>query len=163
MKKLLIPSSILVLIVLGIIFHFASPEENPTLVSSNTPVVTPSTTTTSPTSTPSQVSSSNSVTTTPTPTTTGFKDGTFTGSDYSSRDGDVQIAVVISKGKIMDIQFITMPSNFSTSSYITSQVTPLLKQEAISAQSANIDNISGASITSALFQQSLASALSQAS
>lgn len=39
---------------------------------------------------------------------------------------------------------------------------PYLKQEALQAQSANVQGISGASDTSAAFQQSLASALAQA-
>jgi uncharacterized protein with FMN-binding domain len=50
--------------------------------------------------------------------------------------------------------------NFRSQS-IDQQSIPLLEQQALQAQSANIQGVSGASYTSAGFQQSLQSALSQ--
>ncbi|MBI3260359.1 MAG: FMN-binding protein, partial [Ignavibacteriae bacterium] len=45
---------------------------------------------------------------------------------------------------------------------INRRATPLLKTEAIQAQNAQVDIVSGATLTSQAFQESLADALSQA-
>lgn len=91
-----------------------------------------------------------------------YKNGTYTGSVADAFYGNVQVQVTISGGKITDVQFLQYPSDRSTSVYINSQAMPLLKQEAIQAQSANVAGVSGASATSAAFIQSLTDALSQA-
>jgi uncharacterized protein with FMN-binding domain len=107
-------------------------------------------------------------TTAPTPapvsTPTGrYKDGTYTGSVADAFYGNVQVQVTISGGNITDVQFLQYPSDRSTSRFINSQATPLLTQEAIQAQSAQVDGVSGATATSEAFIQSLQSALQQAS
>ena len=91
-----------------------------------------------------------------------YKDGTYTGSVADAYYGNVQVQATISGGKITDVTFLQYPNDNGTSMYINSQAMPLLKQEAIAAQSANVDGVSGASETSPAFQQSLASALNQA-
>lgn len=91
-----------------------------------------------------------------------YKDGTYTGSVADAYYGNVQVQVAITGGKITNVTFLQYPNDNGTSMYINSQAMPLLKQEAIVAQSANIDGVSGASETSPAFQQSLASALNQA-
>lgn len=91
-----------------------------------------------------------------------YVDGTYTGSVENAYYGNVQVQVTVSGGKIADAQFLQYPSDRSTSRYINQQAMPILVQEAIQAQSAQVDGVSGASDTSAAFQQSLASALSQA-
>ncbi len=60
------------------------------------------------------------------------------------------------------MQFLQYPDTHSTSVYINQQAMPYLQQEAIQAQSANVNIVSGATDTSIAFQQSLASALAQA-
>jgi uncharacterized protein with FMN-binding domain len=65
-------------------------------------------------------------------------------------------------GKIADVTFLDYPQDRGTSVRINSYAMPQLIQEAITAQSANVNGVSGASDTSSAFQQSLASALSQA-
>jgi len=60
------------------------------------------------------------------------------------------------------VQFLQYPSDRNTSIRINSRAMPILKQEAISAQNANVNIVSGATDSSQAFQQSLASALSQA-
>lgn len=114
------------------------------------------------TSTPSQ---SSSVPPVPTPTPVAsslYKDGTYTGSVADAYYGYVQVQVVIAAGKISDVTFLQYPSDQSTSRFINSQAMPMLKQEAIAAQSAQVDIVSGASDTSMAFVQSLSSALSNA-
>jgi uncharacterized protein with FMN-binding domain len=91
-----------------------------------------------------------------------YKDGTFTGTSEDAVYGNIKVQVVISNGKITDVIFLDHPGDNRTSDYINSQAMPMLKAEAISAQSANVNIISGASDTSMAFQQSLASALASA-
>ena len=72
------------------------------------------------------------------------------------------IRVVISNGHISDVQAVQLPTDRQESAYISEQVGPLLRSEALQAQSANIDIISGATYTSESYAQSLESALQQA-
>src|SRR6478609_3168740 len=81
-----------------------------------------------------------------------LKDGTFTGSAADTPYGTVQIAVVISGGKISDVNFLQMPSDQGHSREVTAYAEPLLKQNTISAQSANIQFVSGATDTSFGYQ-----------
>jgi len=91
-----------------------------------------------------------------------YADGTYTGASENAYYGNVQVRVAISGGKITDVAFLDYPSDRGTSREINAVAMPQLKQEALAAQSANVDGVSGASDTSAAFRQSLASALSQA-
>ncbi len=91
-----------------------------------------------------------------------YADGTYTGSAADAYYGYVQVQVTVAGGKITNVAFLQYPSDRSTSRYINSQATPMLASEAISAQNANVNIISGATDTSMAFQQSLASALVQA-
>lgn len=101
--------------------------------------------------------------TTPKPLPPGqYVNGTYTGNPENAYYGTVQVQVAVSGGKIVDVQFLQYPNDRSTSRFINGQAMPLLRQEAIQAQSANVNGVSGASDTSGAFQQSLASALSQA-
>lgn len=120
------------------------------------PSAVQSSSTTSPSDQTSQSSSAD--TTSP----TNYKDGSYTGNSEDTPYGTVQIAVVVSGGKISDVNFIQMPSDQGHSQEITSYSQPLLKQETIQKQSAHIDFISGATVTSDGYQRSLQSALDQA-
>lgn len=96
-------------------------------------------------------------------TSTTYKDGTYTGSPTDAFYGTVQVQAVITGGKITDVKFLNYPQDRRNSQEINSQAMPYLIQEAIQAQSANVDIISGATATSQAFQQSLYTALQQAS
>ncbi|HSX40662.1 MAG TPA: FMN-binding protein [Candidatus Saccharimonadales bacterium] len=96
-------------------------------------------------------------------TNISYKDGTYTGDVTDAYYGNVQVQVAIVNGKISDVIFLQYPNDARTSQVINAQAMPLLKSEAIQAQSANVDIVSGASQTSQAFQQSLASALKKAS
>lgn len=91
-----------------------------------------------------------------------YKDGTFTGASIENEFGSVQIAAVISGGKLTDIKYIQMPGGRGHTEEVTSYSEPILKSEAVQAQSASIDFISGATVTSMSFEQSLQAALNQA-
>lgn len=91
-----------------------------------------------------------------------YKDGTYTGSVEDAYYGLFQVQATVSNGKITDVSFLQYPSDNSTSIYINSQAMPILKSEAIQAQSSQVDIVSGASDTSIAFQRSLGKALSNA-
>lgn len=91
-----------------------------------------------------------------------YKDGTYTGISANAYYGNIQVEAVINGGKLTDVQFLDYPQDRRTSIRINRQAMPYLKKEAIQAQSANVDTVSGASDSSGAFRQSLASALSQA-
>lgn len=97
----------------------------------------------------------------PSPTPTGIN-GTFTGVDSPNRFGDVQVRVVISDGRITDVQALQMPFDRQQSAYISQVAGPMLRTEVLQAQSAQIDIISGATYTSDSYAQSVESALQQA-
>lgn len=102
-------------------------------------------------------------TSTPIPTAKGrYVDGQYTGSVANEYYGNVQVQVTVSGGKITDVAFLQYPNDRARTSSVSAMAMPVLKSETISAQSANIDVVSGATDMTQAFEQSLASALSQA-
>ena len=95
-------------------------------------------------------------------TSGAYLDGSYLGKSIDAYYGMVQVRVAIQNEKIANVQFLQYPSDRSTSRYINSQAMPLLISEAIQAQSAQVDGVSGATFTSQAFAESLASALTQA-
>ena len=91
-----------------------------------------------------------------------YKDGSYTGSEEDAYYGLVQVQVNIQAGNIQSVQFLQYPSDRRTSQQINSIAMPYLQQEAIQAQSAQVDIISGATLTSEGFQMSLQTALQAA-
>jgi uncharacterized protein with FMN-binding domain len=91
-----------------------------------------------------------------------YKDGTYSGNAADTPYGTVQVAAVISGGKISDIKFLQMPSDQMHSQEITRMAEPQLVQNTISAQSPHIDFVSGATSTSYGYQESLQAALDKA-
>lgn len=120
------------------------------------------------TSTGSGTSSSSSSTTTSNPNSNGssalsqYKDGNYTGSTDSAYYGNVQVSATIQNGHLTSVNILQSPNDNPNSVNINSQALPYLKQEAIQAQSATINSISGATFTSQAFTQSLSNALQQA-
>ncbi|MCX6044286.1 MAG: FMN-binding protein [Chloroflexi bacterium] len=91
-----------------------------------------------------------------------YKDGTYTGVEANALYGWVQVAAVVQNGQLTDVQFLQYPQDRRTSVRINSRAVPNLQSEAIQAQSANVDIVSGATLTSRAFIQSLQSALDTA-
>ncbi|HEY4398063.1 MAG TPA: FMN-binding protein [Acidimicrobiia bacterium] len=100
--------------------------------------------------------------TAPPPPTTSTGNQTVEGSAVSTRYGDVQVRVVVSGGRLVDVQSEVLPSDRARSQSISSEAGPLLRQEALRAQSARINTVSGATYTSDGYAQSLQSALDRA-
>lgn len=122
----------------------------------------PVTETQSPTAIPAPARASAVVAAPPAQTPFKYRDGTYTGDVVDAYYGNVQVAVVIINGKIIDVQFLDHPQGRDQSNEINNYAMPILRARAISAQSAVIDAVSGASATSPAFIQSLTSALVQA-
>lgn len=91
-----------------------------------------------------------------------YRNGIFTGSVADAYYGYVQVRATVKSGRISDVQFLQYPNDRSTSREINSQAVPYLTAEAIQAQNANVDIVSGATQTSLAFRESLGSALTQA-
>jgi len=93
---------------------------------------------------------------------TALKNGTVTGQLVQTRFGPVQVQVTIAGGKISDVTALQLPNDRQRSAEISQIVEPMLRSEALTAQSAQIDLVSGATYTSDGYAQSLQSALDQA-
>lgn len=91
-----------------------------------------------------------------------YKDGTYTGTSADAFYGNIQVKATVASGKISDVVFLQYPNDRDESRQINESAMPYLKQEAIAAQSAAVDIVSGATDSSKAFQESLASALTQA-
>lgn len=91
-----------------------------------------------------------------------FKDGTYDGDIADVYYGLVQVQAVVRNGKLVDVIWLSYPSDNPTSASKSARARPILTQEAIAAQDAQVDRVSGASATSGGFVDSLASALLQA-
>lgn len=87
---------------------------------------------------------------------------TLAGQAVQTRYGTVQVQVVLSGSTIQSVGFLQLTANDPRSQEINSQAAPILVQQTMQAQSANIDGVSGATYTSQGYQQSLQSALDQA-
>jgi uncharacterized protein with FMN-binding domain len=87
---------------------------------------------------------------------------TYNGSVASTRWGDVQVTITVSGGKITDVAVPIYPANNGRDQEINAYALPVLRQETLAAQNANIDTVSGATVTSDGYLQSLQAALDAA-
>lgn len=90
-----------------------------------------------------------------------YKNGVFTGKIVSTEHGAVQVRAVIQGEKLTQVDVLKYPNSEDRSKQINNRVLPIYKQEAIKAQSANIQHISGATVTFTGFKGSLQDALNQ--
>lgn len=88
--------------------------------------------------------------------------GTFTGDSVMTRWGVVQVAITVKGGKITRSEVVQVPWDNPRDQQINAYAVPILNQEVVSAQSAQIDMVSGATVTSEGYIQSLQSAIDQA-
>jgi uncharacterized protein with FMN-binding domain len=91
-----------------------------------------------------------------------YKDGTYTGPVTDAVYGQLEVVVTIKNGMITDTNCPIYPNDPGHTQEVNSAALPQLRQEAIAAQNANINIVSGATQTSQAYQQSLAAALAQA-
>ncbi|MDT4911791.1 MAG: hypothetical protein QOC66_919 [Pseudonocardiales bacterium] len=86
----------------------------------------------------------------------------FVGTAVQTRYGIVQVAVTVSGTHVAAANFVQLTAFDGRSQQINSEAAPILLQETLTAQSAHIDTVSGATYTSDGYVQSLQSALDQA-
>ena len=99
--------------------------------------------------------------TAPSPTSASTT-GAVTGAVAQTRWGPVQGRITVTGGRITDVSVVQYPHENGRDQQINARALPVLIDETISAQSASIDMVSGATITSEGYVQSLQSALDQA-
>jgi uncharacterized protein with FMN-binding domain len=103
--------------------------------------------------------SDNSNTPTPTPSSSS---STVTGDVASTQWGPVQVQLTLQGGKITDVSVLQYPNGNHRDAEINDYALPILIDETKQAQSAQIDMVSGATVTSDGYIRSLQSALDQA-
>jgi uncharacterized protein with FMN-binding domain len=135
---------------LALLFSFKTPTETVSVASTSTGT---STTKASP--------STSAAAATPAATTASGVSGTYTGQSVSTPYGDVQVQIAVSNGTITDIVALSYPTG-RESTQINAYAIPILRQEALAAQTASINMVSGATWTSQSYISSLQSAIDTA-
>ncbi|WSQ14567.1 FMN-binding protein [Streptomyces sp. NBC_01231] len=125
------------------------------------PHTTPSVTGTATSPAPSSSSSASGGATGSSGSATGTQ--TLTGDSVQTRYGPVQVRVTLKNGKLTDVTAVTYPQENPRDQQINAYAIPQLTREALTAQSADIDTVSGATYTSEGYHDSLQSALDSAS
>ena len=112
------------------------------------------------TSTAASATATNSSTPTAAATIAAAKSGTFTGPAVFVKFGNVQVQITVVNGKVTDAIAVQAPKG--KNDLYTKMAVPILKQQTLAAQSANIVGASGASYTSYGWFTSLQGALADA-
>jgi uncharacterized protein with FMN-binding domain len=87
---------------------------------------------------------------------------TYTGDVAQTRWGPVQVEITVKSGTITAVDVVQHPSGNHKDAEINDYALPILVQDTLKAQSAEIDMVSGATVTSDGYVESLQSALDQA-
>lgn len=102
----------------------------------------------------------------PAPSSTAKSTGNLTvtvnGTVAQTRWGPMQVQVIITKGRITDVKALQYPNGNGRDQEINSYALPALHDQVIAAQSAKIDGVSGATVTSDGYTESLQAALDTA-
>ncbi|MBB5825222.1 FMN-binding protein [Micromonospora carbonacea] len=88
--------------------------------------------------------------------------GRYDGSVAQTRWGPVQVRITVSAGKITDVTALRVPDGNHRDQQINDYAVPILRQSALAAQSADIDTVSGATVTSDGYRESLQAAIDAA-
>lgn len=107
----------------------------------------------------SSSSDGSSTTATPAPTAASTAAKTATGDSIATQYGPVQVKVTVKDGKITTVTPLAMTGNDPKSAQISASAAPLLIQSTLSKQTAAVDAVSGATVTTAGYEASLQSAL----
>ena len=93
---------------------------------------------------------------------TGSSGSTVTGEAADTRWGPVQVQLTVTDGEITDVEVVEYPDGNRKDQQINARALPVLVQATLDAQSADVDMVSGATVTSEGYLESLQSALDQA-
>lgn len=89
-------------------------------------------------------------------------DGTYQGSVVQTRWGPIQVTITVANGKITKVEVPTHPNSSHRDQQINSYAIPILTKATIAAQSADVDTVTGATVTSDGYRQSLQAAIDKA-
>lgn len=154
MPKRAMIAATLTAVALVLLLNFRTPDAAPSYPAASSPPIAIF----APSSNPS--GSAPSAPSSPGPATNKTFSGTLTGSVVQIPFGDVQVQVTVTGGRITDVVTLQMPSG-GRSGQIAAYAAPQLRSEVLSAQSARVDTVSGATYTSTGYLSSLQSALNQ--
>lgn len=157
MKRFFLSSSVLGSFLIFSLYYHG--RDLPTPSTLTQPLILPTTLPTPVTFIPIQPAAYSSPMPTSRPNTTN---GIFIGDAIDAYYGYIQVQISMQNGRLTDIQFLQFPNDRSHSIEINQYALPLLKSEAIKAQSAHVDIVSGATDSSQAFIESLQSALTKA-
>jgi uncharacterized protein with FMN-binding domain len=87
---------------------------------------------------------------------------TVTGPSVDTRWGPVQVQITVDGGTVTDVEVVDYPSGNGKDQQINARALPVLVSETLDAQSADIDMVSGATVTSDGYIESLQGALDEA-
>jgi uncharacterized protein with FMN-binding domain len=88
--------------------------------------------------------------------------GTFKGTTVQTRFGPVQVQITVANGKITDVTALQLTNTDVKSIQISNRAAPLLRSKVLAAQSAHVQAVSGATITSDAYLTSLQAAIDAA-
>ena len=91
-----------------------------------------------------------------------YRDGNYTGPAYNTYYGPVQVQVNVQNGRVVSVDVPQYPADRRASQRINGRALPMLESEVISAQSARVNIVSGATLTSEAYLRSLDAALRNA-
>ena len=133
------------------------------------PVVSPSTTAASASTSPAPTATSTPAAAAPTtlnPTTTASESPAavqaYNGDLVNTKYGPVQVQLQFTNGSISEVAVVAYPDGDNKSVRINARALPTLRTEVLTAQTAQIDTVSGATYTSDAYTRSLQSAIDQA-
>jgi uncharacterized protein with FMN-binding domain len=115
-----------------------------------------------PTSTSSTLPSAGSAVVSPAEGATSSDAVTVTGDAVETDEGTVQVEVMIEGGVVTAVEVLQYPDEGSRHQEISARALPILVQDTLDAQSADVDMVSGATATSEGYVESLQSALDAA-
>jgi uncharacterized protein with FMN-binding domain len=108
-----------------------------------------------PTTRSGSASPGRSPTTTTTAPSSGAGTTTYDGSAVRTRFGNVQVRITVQNGRITDVTTLQVPDSTGKDQAINSRAVPVLRQQVLAAQSADIAGVSGATVTTEGYEQSL--------
>ncbi|QDG61977.1 FMN-binding protein [Pseudarthrobacter sp. NIBRBAC000502771] len=88
--------------------------------------------------------------------------GTYKGNTVQTRFGPVQVQITVANGKITDVTALQLTNTDGKSIQISNRAAPLLRSKVLAAQSADVQTVSGATITSDAYLTSLQAAIDAA-
>lgn len=88
--------------------------------------------------------------------------GTYAGAVVQTRFGAVQVQITVKAGAITDVAALQLTDDDRKSVQISNRAAPLLRAEVLAAQTADVQTISGATITSDAYLNSLQAAIDAA-